>query len=110
VARSSTSDALVLRSAGSSAEVVELALDATPAAEDASGETFLMERAAVLNAIADAFEATLDMLAAAETWEYGNRCERAGGRAPICQLDEVDEAIEQIESGGVDALLVFDFR
>jgi aldehyde dehydrogenase len=55
----------------SSAEDVELALDAAHAAKDAWGESSLTERASVLNAIADAIEANLEMLAVAESWENG---------------------------------------
>jgi aldehyde dehydrogenase len=57
--------------AQSSVEDVELALDAAHAARDAWGETSLTERAAVLNRVADAIEANLEMLAVAETWENG---------------------------------------
>jgi len=57
--------------ARSTAEDVDLALDAAHAAKDAWGETSLPERAAVLNAIADAIEANLTMLAVAESWENG---------------------------------------
>ena len=57
--------------AKSSAEDVELALDAAHAAKDAWAETSLTERAAVLNAIADAIESNLEMLAVAESWENG---------------------------------------
>ena len=57
--------------AKSTPEDVELALDAAHAAKDAWGETSLAERAAVLNAIADAIEANLEMLAVAESWENG---------------------------------------
>ena len=57
--------------AKSTAEDVELALDAAHAAKDAWGETSLADRAAVLNAMADALEANLEMLAVAETWENG---------------------------------------
>jgi aldehyde dehydrogenase len=57
--------------ARSTVEDVELALDAAHAAKDAWGEASLTERAAVLNAIADAIEANLEMLAVAETWENG---------------------------------------
>ncbi len=57
--------------ARSTADDVELALDAAHAAKDAWGEASLAERAAVLNAIADAIEANLEMLAVAETWENG---------------------------------------
>ncbi len=57
--------------ARSSAEDVELALDAAHAAKDAWGESSLAERAAVLHAVADAIEANLTMLAVAESWENG---------------------------------------
>ncbi len=57
--------------ARSTAEDVELALDAAHAAKDAWGESSLTERAAVLSAIADAIEANLTMLAVAESWENG---------------------------------------
>ena len=52
-------------------EDVELALDAAHAAKDAWGETSPTERAAVLNAIADAIENNQEMLAVAESWENG---------------------------------------
>src|SRR5665213_3846033 len=57
--------------ARSTAEDVDLALDAAHAAKDAWGETSLAGRAAVLNRIADAIEANLEMLAVAESWENG---------------------------------------
>jgi len=57
--------------AKSTPEDVELALDAAHAAKGAWGEASLAERAAVLNAIADAIEAHLTMLAVAETWDNG---------------------------------------
>src|SRR5450756_2192785 len=57
--------------AKSTPEDVELALDAAHAAKDAWGEASLTERAAVLNAVADAIEANLTMLAVAESWENG---------------------------------------
>jgi aldehyde dehydrogenase len=50
---------------------VDLALDAAHAAREAWGETSTTERATVLNAIADAIEANLEMLAVAESWENG---------------------------------------
>src|SRR5664280_257731 len=50
---------------------VELALDAAHRAKDGWGESSLTERAAVLNRIADAIEANLEMLAVAESWENG---------------------------------------
>ncbi len=57
--------------AKSTAEDVELALDAAHAAREAWGETSLTERAAVLNRIADAIDANRELLAVAETWENG---------------------------------------
>ncbi len=55
----------------SSAEDIELALDAAHAARTGWGETSLTERAGVLNAIADRIEEHLEMLAVAESWENG---------------------------------------
>src|SRR6476620_8598407 len=57
--------------ARSTPDDVELALDAAHAAREAWGETSTTERAKVLNAIADAIEANLEMLAVAESWENG---------------------------------------
>jgi len=57
--------------ASSSAEDIELALDAAHATQEAWGETSLTERARVLNAIADAIDANREMLAVAESWENG---------------------------------------
>ena len=57
--------------AHSAPEDVELALDAAHAAKDAWGEASATERAAVLNAMADAIEENLEMLAVAESWENG---------------------------------------
>jgi aldehyde dehydrogenase len=55
----------------SSAQDIELALDAAHAAKDAWGETSLTERSRILNKIADAMEENLEMLAIAESWENG---------------------------------------
>jgi aldehyde dehydrogenase len=55
----------------STPEDVELALDAAHAAKVAWGETSVTERAKVLNAIAQAIEDNLEMLAVAESWENG---------------------------------------
>ncbi|MCR8979077.1 aldehyde dehydrogenase [Brevibacillus laterosporus] len=57
--------------ARSSAEDVELALDAAHEAKEAWGRTSPAERATILNRIADRIEANLEMLAVAETWENG---------------------------------------
>src|SRR5689334_1281254 len=57
--------------ASSAPEDIELALDAAHAAKDAWGARSPAERAAVLNAVADAMEANLEMLAVAESYENG---------------------------------------
>jgi len=57
--------------ARSTAEDVEVALDAAHAAKDAWGKTSATERAAILNKIADRIEADLQRLAVAETWDNG---------------------------------------
>src|SRR6059058_4782669 len=57
--------------ARSNPDDIELALDAAHAARQAWGETSTTDRAKVLNAIADAIEANLEMLAVAESWENG---------------------------------------
>ena len=55
----------------SSAEDIELALDAAHAAADGWGRAAVAERANRLNRIADRMEANLEMLAVAETWDNG---------------------------------------
>ena len=50
---------------------IELALDAAHAVKDSWGESSATERAAMLNAVADAVEANKEMLAVAESWENG---------------------------------------
>ena len=57
--------------ARSSAEDVELALDAAHAAKTAWGNTSAAERATILNKIADRMEANLSLLATAETIDNG---------------------------------------
>ncbi len=57
--------------ARSTAEDVELALDAAHAAAPAWGKTSVGERAVVLNKIADRIEQNLEMLAVGETWDNG---------------------------------------
>jgi len=57
--------------ARSTAEDIELALDAAHGAKRAWGRTTAAERAVVLNQVADRIQANLDMLAVAETWENG---------------------------------------
>ncbi|MCE5290575.1 MAG: aldehyde dehydrogenase [Nocardiaceae bacterium] len=57
--------------ARSTAEDIELALDAAHAAAPAWGKTSPAERAVILNQIADRMEANLEMLAVGETWDNG---------------------------------------
>ena len=57
--------------AHSAAADIELALDAAHAAKDSWGGASVTERSRVLNAMADAIEDNLEMLAIAESWENG---------------------------------------
>jgi aldehyde dehydrogenase len=57
--------------ARSSAEDVELALDAAHAAKDAWARTSITERSNILLKIADRLEQNLEMIAVAETWDNG---------------------------------------
>jgi aldehyde dehydrogenase len=57
--------------ARSTAEDVELALDAAHGAKRGWGRTSVTERAVILNKIADRMEANLESLAVAETWDNG---------------------------------------
>ena len=57
--------------ARSTAEDVELALDAAHAAAPSWGKTSVAERAVILNRIADRIEENLELLAVAETWDNG---------------------------------------
>ena len=57
--------------AHSGAQDIELALDAAHAAKDEWGGRSPAERASVLNAVADAIEQNLEMLAVAESYENG---------------------------------------
>ena len=57
--------------AHSGAQDIELALDAAHAAKDEWGRRSPADRAGVLNAVADAIEANLEMLAVAESYENG---------------------------------------
>jgi aldehyde dehydrogenase len=57
--------------ARSSAEDIELALDAAHAAKTQWGKTPAATRANILNKIADRLEANLELLAVAETWDNG---------------------------------------
>jgi aldehyde dehydrogenase len=61
----------VCKIARSEAADVEAALDAAHAAKDAWGCTSVVERAIILNRIADRMEANLELLAVAETWDNG---------------------------------------
>lgn len=57
--------------ARSTADDIELALDAAHAAAPAFGRTSPAERAQLLNAIADRMAANIELLAIAESWENG---------------------------------------
>ena len=55
----------------STAEDIELALDAAHAAKDGWGKTPVAQRARILNKIADRMEEHLETIAVAETWDNG---------------------------------------
>jgi len=55
----------------STAEDVELALDAAHKAKDAWAETSIAERSRILNAIADVIDEHREMLSVAESWDNG---------------------------------------
>ncbi|MEY8200654.1 MAG: aldehyde dehydrogenase family protein [Colwellia sp.] len=55
----------------SSAEDIELALDAAHAAKAAWGKTSVQDRSNILLKIADRIEANLELIAVAETWDNG---------------------------------------
>ena len=69
--RTPVTDEVICEVADSTPADVELALDAAHAAKGDWQRRSPAERAAVLNAVADAMEANLQMLAVAETWENG---------------------------------------
>ncbi|QQO22673.1 aldehyde dehydrogenase family protein [Bradyrhizobium diazoefficiens] len=62
---------VVCKIARSEAPDVEAALDAAHSAKDAWGRTSVVERALILNRIADRMEESLERLAIAETWDNG---------------------------------------
>lgn len=62
---------VVCKIARSEAPDVEAALDAAHSAKDAWGRTSVVERALILNRIADRMEENLERLAIAETWDNG---------------------------------------
>ena len=57
------------KAAKSTAEDIELALEAAHKAKEAWGKTSATERANILNKIADRIEENLELIAVAETWE-----------------------------------------
>ena len=57
--------------ASSSAQDIELALDAAHDAKDAWGKMSVQARATLLNRVADRMEQNIELLAAAETWDNG---------------------------------------
>lgn len=69
----------------SSAEDIELALDAAHAAKDAWGKTSVTERSNILLKIADRIEQNIEMLAVAESWDNGKAVrETLAADVPLC--------------------------
>jgi aldehyde dehydrogenase len=76
---------IVSTHARSTAEDIELALDAAHAAKDAWGRTSAAERARLLNKIADRMEEKLDLLATVETIDNGKPIrETKAADLPLC--------------------------
>jgi aldehyde dehydrogenase len=68
----------------SSAEDIDLAIDAGYAAKDAWGRTSVQDRANILLKIADRMDANLELLAVAETWDNGKSVrETMGADVPL---------------------------
>ncbi|PKH02454.1 aldehyde dehydrogenase [Psychromonas sp. MB-3u-54] len=68
----------------SSAEDIDLAIDAGHAAKDAWGRTSVQDRANALLKIADRMDANLELLAVAETWDNGKSVrETMGADIPL---------------------------
>ena len=69
----------------SSAEDIDLALDAAHKAKDAWGKTSVTERSNILLKIADRIEANLEKLAVADTWDNGKAVrETLAADVPLC--------------------------
>ena len=80
--------AKVCEVARSTAEDVELALDAAHAAKDAWGRTSAAERSNILLKIADRIEENLDLIATAETWDNGKPIrETTAADIPLSVID-----------------------
>ena len=71
--------------ARSTAQDIELALDAAHAAKDAWGRTSVADRANILLKIADRMEANLELLAVAETWDNGKPIRECGRDGAFAQ-------------------------
>jgi aldehyde dehydrogenase len=78
--------------AHSSADDIELALDAAHAAKDGWARRASAERAAVLNAMADAVEENLEMLAVAESYENGKPVRETLAAAALEVIDRLEAA------------------
>ncbi|MDF1589456.1 MAG: aldehyde dehydrogenase [Gammaproteobacteria bacterium] len=69
----------------SSAEDIDLALDAAHAAKSSWGKTSITERSNLLLKIADRIEQNLEMIAVAETWDNGKAVrETLNADVPLC--------------------------
>ncbi len=76
---------VVCKIARSDAQDIEAALDAAHAAKEAWGRSSVVERAIILNRIADRMEANLEKLAVAETWDNGKADPRDARRRPAAR-------------------------
>jgi aldehyde dehydrogenase len=92
--------------ASSSAEDIELALDAAHQAKDAWGRTSVQDRANLLNKVADRMEANIELLANAETWDNGKPIRETSGADVPLAIDHFRyfAACVRAQEGGISEI------
>lgn len=92
--------------ASSSAEDIELALDAAHKAKDAWGRTSVQDRANLLNKVADRMEANIELLANAETWDNGKPIRETSGADVPLAIDHFRyfAACVRAQEGGISEI------
>ncbi len=92
--------------ANSTAQDIELALDAAHAVKAQWGRTSVQERASLLLAIADRMEQNIDLLAAAETWDNGKPIRETRGADVPLSIDHFRyfAACIRAQEGGISEL------
>ena len=95
---------VVCKIARSTAEDIELALDAAHKAKDAWGRTSPAERALVLLRIADRMQEKLDLLAMVETIDNGKPIREIDRRRPAARqsiISAISQAALRTQEGGI---------